>query len=115
MRDGLMHFQLLRFCESTRFAHVVRALPHAWVAQAASTVDQIIIDAFAECNGWPLVPDQQHHQKYITAQRIVRGALREGGFGLTAVADTALPAFYHAAAHSLRWICSQDSIMRRQA
>jgi hypothetical protein len=38
--------------------------------------------------------------------------LWEGGFGLTAVADTALPVFYHAAAHSLRWICSQDSIMR---
>ena len=111
MRDGLMHFQLLRFCESTRFAHVVRALPPAWVARAASTVDQIIMDAFTEYNGWPLVPDVQHHEKYITAQRIVRGALREGGFGLTAVADTALPAFYHAASHSLRWICSQDSIM----
>jgi len=114
LRDGLMHFQMLRFCENTRFAHVCRALPVALVDKAARRVDSIIMNAFAEYCGWPDATadmlDEAHESKYQTARTVVRGALREGGFGLTSVRDICAPAFYHAAAHSLRWICNHESL-----
>jgi hypothetical protein len=111
LRDGLMHFQMLRFCENTRFAHVTRALPPDHVSRPATQVDKIIMSAFEAYCGWPEMPDSAHAPKYAAAREVVRGALGEGGFGLTAVADTCYPAFYHAAAHSLQWICNRQSLV----
>ena len=46
-----------------------------------------------------------------TARRVIRAPLREGGFGLTAVSDTSLPAFYHPAAHSIRSIYRNPTLL----
>ena len=61
--------------------------------------------------GWLEMPDAAHAPKYAAARKVIRGALREGCFGLTAVLDTSYPAFYHAAAHSLQWICNRQSLV----
>lgn len=110
LRDGLMHFQMLRFCENTRFSHAARALPPQKVRRAAQQVDKVIMNAFEQYWGWPEMPDAHHARRYAAARLVVRGPLREGGFGLTSVLDVSLPAFYHAAAHSLRWICNRPSL-----
>ena len=81
------------------------------VRREARLVDKIIMTAFENYCGWPEMVDVGVAERYAMARRVVRGALREGGFGLTAVEDISLPAFYHAAAHSLRWICSHPSIV----
>jgi hypothetical protein len=38
--------------------------------------------------GWPEMPTEDHAPRYQAARRIVRGPLREGGFGLTAVSES---------------------------
>jgi hypothetical protein len=111
LRDGLMHFQMMRFCESTRFAHVTRALPPQYVQKIAKQLDSIIMGALEQYWGWPEMPTEDHAPRYQAARRIVRGPLREGGFGLTAVSSVCLPAFYRSAALSLRWICNRKSLV----
>ena len=106
-----MHFQMLRFCENTRFTHVLRALPPQSVDKAARDVDAAILTALEDYLGWPEMPDSHVSARYVAARRMLRGPIREGGFGLTSAHDIRYPAFYHAAAHSLRWICNMPSLV----
>ena len=75
-------------------------------------MDAIVLDALASYWGWPQCPDNTYAPKYKVARKIIRAPIREGGFGLTAVANVCLPAFYLAAAHSIRWISCRPSLLR---
>ncbi len=79
--------------------------------KVARQVDKDILEALENYWGWPEMPEQEHAPRYNSARYIVRQPLREGGFGLTAVAGTCLPAFYRAAALSIRWICNSRALI----
>ncbi len=80
MRDGLMHYQLLRFCESTHFTHVIHALRLIVSgARLRVSIKSPLMSAF-ETNSGCEMPDADVAARYETVRQVIRAPLREGGF-----------------------------------
>lgn len=104
LKDGLLHFQMMRFCENQRFNYVTQALPPHVVRPHAKRLDDAVMQALERYWEWPEMVPLEDADLYRGARQCVREPIQRGGFGVTAITDILEPAFFHAAAHSVRFI-----------
>ena len=112
VKDGLVFLQLLRFCENTRFDHILGALPPHMCARHARRFDKAILQALEAYCDLPTMVDAADVPFFNVARHCFRDPTASGGLGLTAAAPKAAPAFYAASAHSLRFIHSIPSLRK---
>lgn len=110
LSDGLMHYQMYRFCVNQQFLHWVRALPFEFVKQHAKVLDDKIMCALTEYWGIDQMPDSSEAELYRGAKAIVRRPVPAGGFGITSLFDVARPAFYHGFASSLSYVSASPAL-----
>ena len=110
LTDGLMHYQMYRFCVNQQFLHWVRALPFEIVKRHAKALDDKIMCALTEYWGFEQMPDASDAQLYKGAKAVVRRPIPAGGFGITSLFDVSRPAFYHGFASSLRYVCDSPAL-----
>jgi len=111
IRDGVMFLQLLRFCENTRFDHIIGALPPLLCAKQAKRFDTAILRTFETYCALPDMVDSEDARAFAVARHWFRDSTSCGGLGLTSVACKSVPAFYTASAHSLRFIAGSSALV----
>jgi len=93
--DGLIHFQLLNFCQNARMAFLGRNTPTPLLSEIWAQVDDTIVEAVCRHGtGGGHIKWSPHLRKFAN-MKIQEPHFREG-FGITPNEGSAIPAFYSA-------------------
>jgi len=101
--DGLIHYQMLRFCQKTRLAFLGRNTPTPLISDIFAKVDATILEALCRKG-----TTDAHGEWTAVFRRFVDMKLQlsyfRGGFGVTPNAGSAISAFYAASVSLVQWL-----------
>ena len=101
--DGLIHYQMLRFCQNTRLAFLGRNTPTPLISDIFAKVDATILEALCRKG-----TTDAHGEWTAVFRRFVDMKLQlphfRGGFGVTPNAGSAISAFYAASVSLVQWL-----------
>jgi len=107
--DGLIHYQMLHFCQNTRLDFLGRNTPTLLISDIFAKVDATILEAL-----WRKGTTDAHGEWTAVFRRFVDMILQlphfRGGFGVTPNAGSAISAFYAAPVSLVQWLgfCSHE-------
>jgi hypothetical protein len=107
--DGLVHFTLVKTCINTRLNYFCRCAPPRLTRGTAQSYDAAVTSALSNYLKIPLfdqgaLNEDARNSPWFDALIQLRLPVRDGGGGLTSVADITLPAFYSAFASTIQWL-----------
>jgi len=103
--DGLLHNQLLNFCQNSRMAFLGRSTPTPLLSEFMAQVDDTIVEAVCgHGNGGGHVNWSPHLRKFANMK--IQMLHFRGGFGVTPNEGSAISAFYSATCALVVWLGS---------
>ena len=103
--DGLLHNQLLHFCQNARMAFLGRNTPTPLLSECMAQVDDTIVEAVCRHGtGGGHVEWSPHLRKFATVK--IQMPHFRGGFGITPNEGSAISAFYSATRALVVWLGS---------
>ena len=101
--DGLIHYQMLCFCQNTRLAFLGRNTPTPLMSDIFTKVDTTILEALCRKG-----TTDAHGEWTVVFRHFVDMKLQlphfRGGFGVTPNADSAISAFFAASGSLVQWL-----------
>jgi ribonuclease HI len=115
--DGLVHFTLIKTCINTRLNYFCRCAPPRVTRVTAQRFDDAVTASLSRYLKIPrfdegALVEEARNSPQFDALIQLRLPVRDGGGGLTSVADVTLPAFYSAIASTIQWL-AQGSLVHR--
>jgi ribonuclease HI len=116
--DGLIHFTLLKTCINSRFNYFCRCAPPRLTRATAEKFDVAVSSSLSRYLKIPVFDggasdENARNSPWFDALIQLRLPVRDGGGGLTSVADVNLPAFYSALASTLQWLARGSEVHRK--
>jgi len=96
--DGLIHYQILRFCQNTRLAFLGRNTPTPLISDIFANVDATILEALCRKG------TTDAHGEWTAVFRRFADTHTFKGFGITPNAGSAISAFYAASVSLVQWL-----------
>ena len=103
--DGLLHNQLLNFCQNARMAFLGRNTPTPLLSEFMAQVDDTIVEAVCRHGTGGGHLDWSPHLRNFATMKIQVPHFR-GGFGITPNEGSAISAFYSATCALVVWLGS---------
>ena len=103
LTDGILHYQMLRFCQNTRPGFLTRNTPTPLISESLGRLDSVILESMCTKGTGGTHTDWTSEQRSFANMKLQLPHHR-GGYGITPVAGSGISAFYASSASLVRWL-----------
>jgi len=103
LTDGLIHYQLIRFCQNTRPSFLARNTPTPLISASLQRLDSAILESICTKGTGGAHTDWSPMLRSFANMKLQLPHHR-GGYGITPCAGSAISAFYASTASLVRWL-----------